>query len=530
MPRRTPMGIAAAVIFAATCAVPPPSNAAVTLPTGFVDQVIVSTGLNQPRAFAFLPDGRAFVLEQRSGKVHLIVGTHIATPDPVFTLINTNAGGYERGAQGIAVDPQFPNRPYVYIFYNDYDLNMHLIRMTVSGMLSNPTGESLTFGSPREIISDLYHGNASHNAGCLRFGPDGMLYASVGDGEESCTAQDSTRARGCFLRLDVSRIPAGAGSVQVPRALIIPKDNPLSSPDSNAKLVWAYGFRNPWCFGMDPATGTIYTADVGESTQEEVDEVVRGRNYGWPFREGLTVQPDTGCVVEPGGAGNPANGYVNPIAAFNRDGQLHAVNCAGIYRPVQPGTGVANWPVEYRGNVFFADYYVGDLIRLKRDAVTNQWIRAGAVPGMADSAWAKGLNAATDYRVGMDGSLYWLSQFDATYGNSTGSLHRIVYTGSQAGVPESPLSAVRLSCAPDPFVSHAELSFTLPAGGHASLALYDLLGRRVTTLYDGTATAGETRVGWDGADARGGRAAAGVYLARLEAAGVVKTMRVLRVQ
>jgi glucose/arabinose dehydrogenase len=529
MPRFLHLAIPGALALCAACGSAPAATAAVTLPTGFVDQVIVSSGLDQPRAFATLPDGRMLVVEQRSGKVHLIVGNHIASTNPVYTVLDVNPSGYERGVQGIAVDPQFPARPYVYFFYDNFDLNMHLVRCTVSGTINTPTGESLTFGSERQIISNLPHSNPSHNGGCLRFGPDGMLYASVGDGEEGCTAQDSTWARGCFLRMDLSKVPAGGSTAEVPRGLITPKDNPLSSPDSNARLVWAYGFRNPWVFGMDPATGTIYTADVGEATQEEVDEVVKGRNYGWPYREGMTVQTFPGCT-EPGGSGNFSNGYVDPIAAFDRDGNLHAVNCAGIYRAVQPGPGVANWPAEYRGNVFFADYYVGDLIRLKRDAVTNKWIRAGAVPGMADSAWARGLNAATDYRVGADGSLYWLSQFDASFANSTGSLHRIVYTGSQAGVPIPPASAVRLSCAPDPFVSHAELSFTLPVGGHASLALYDLLGRRVATLFNGAAAAGETRLSWDGADARGGRAANGVYLARLEAAGVVKTLRVLRVQ
>jgi glucose/arabinose dehydrogenase len=529
MPRRHYFAFPAALALCAASGFAPVANAAVAVPTGFVDQVIVSSGLDQPRAFATLPDGRMLVVEQRSGKVHLIVGNHIASTDPVYTVLDVNPNGYERGVQGIAVDPLFPARPYVYFFYDSFDLNMHLMRCTVGGTINTPTGESLTFGSERQIINDLPHSYPSHNAGCMRFGPDGMLYASVGDGEEGCTAQDSTWARGCFLRMDLSKVPAGGGTAQVPRGLITPKDNPLSSPDSNARLVWAYGFRNPWVFGMDPATGTIYTADVGEATQEEVDEVVKGRNYGWPYREGLTVQTMAGCT-EPGGSGNPANGYVNPIAAFNRDGALHAVSCAGIYRAVQPGPGVANWPAEYRGNVFFADYYVGDLIRLKRDALTNKWGRAGAVPGMADTAWARGLNAATDYYEGKDGSLYWLSQFDASFANGTGSLHRIVYTGSQAGIPITAASAVRLSCAPDPFVSHAELSFTLPVGGHASLALYDLLGRRVATLFSGDAAAGETRLRWDGTDARGARAANGVYLARLEAAGVVKTLRVLRVQ
>ena len=532
MPRLTHPFVVLLLALAALLPFSRTSQAANTVPTGFTDEVLIGSGLTQPRAFTLLPDGRILVLEQRTGMVRLIVGTHIAATNPVFTLPNVNSSGYERGAQGIAVDPQFPTRPFVYFAYNDLDLNMHLVRYTVTGSVSDPLGEALTFGARRELISDFYYPGPNHNSGCLRFGPDGMLYASFGENDLGCPAQDPTLARGCILRLDTSRIPLTAGP-QVPRALLIPTapsaPNPLVTPDSLAKLVWAYGLRNPWIFGMDRATGTIYSADVGEATQEEVDEILPGRNYGWPFREGYTVQTNPNCL-EPGGFGNSANAYTEPMIAFNRDGALHAVFCAGIYRAVQPTATTKNWPPEYRGNVWYGDYYVGDLIRLKRDPVTDVWQRAEAVPGMADTAWARGLFGATDFNEGPDGSLYYSQQFNSTFTGATGSLHRIVYNGSQVGVPTETASAVRLACAPDPFVAHAELSFTLPAGGHASLALYDLLGRRVATLFDGQANAGETRVNWDGADSRGGRAAAGVYMARLQTAGVTKTLRVLRVQ
>lgn len=517
MSRRFPL----AALFLAVLAVP--ASAQNIVPTGFSDQVVIGSGLTQPRAFAFLPDGRMLVLEQRTGNVRLIVGNHIASKNPVFTIPNVNSAGYERGAQGIAVDPQFPTRPYVYFFYDDFDLNLKLVRYTVTGAVSDPLGETLTFGTQRFVISNLYHGNQGHNGGCLRFGPDGYLYASIGDGEESCTAQDSTNGRGCFMRLDVSRIPATAGA-QPPRALIIPPGgNPLVTPDSTAKLVWAYGLRNPWVFGMDPYTGTIYTSDVGESTQEEVDEILPGRNYGWPYREGFTVQPDTGCVHEPGGQGNSANGYTPPIAAFDRDDQLHAVFCSGIYRPVQPTATSKNWPAEYRGNVWYGDYYRGDLIRLVRDPSTNRWVRAAAVPGQPDSAWARGLVATTDFNVGADGSLYYLQQFNDTFGASTGSIHRIVYNGSQADVPPASVRALQLSCGPNPFRGGTDVAFTTPRAGHVTLTVHDLLGRRVATLLDGDASAGETRVRWDAAGV-----APGVYLARLSAGGETRTVRMLR--
>src|SRR5438477_11187694 len=93
---------------------------------------------------------------------------------------------------------------------------------------------------------------------------------------------------------------------RVTRDLITPYDNPFSTPDTNARLVWAYGLRNPWRYELDPYTGKIYTAEVGASTYEEIDEILPGDYLGWPYREGpqLTERP---TCPEPGGYG--ANVY-----------------------------------------------------------------------------------------------------------------------------------------------------------------------------------------------------------------------------
>src|SRR6185503_11933947 len=102
----------------------------------------------------------------------------------------------------------------------------------------------------------------------------------------------------------------GAGGPP-PRITITPTDNPLVTSDPNAKLVFAYGFRNPFRFQIDPVTGLLYAGDVGYGTWEEYDEVRGGNNFGWPFREANESFTLPGCVEPPG-----TGAYRAPIAFF----------------------------------------------------------------------------------------------------------------------------------------------------------------------------------------------------------------------
>src|SRR5258706_7167644 len=100
-----------------------------------------------------------------------------------------------------------------------------------------------------------------------------------------CAAQDPTKLKGKILRLDVSQLPAGAGVA--PRALVAAPGNPFAtSPDSNARLVWEFGLRNPVRFPVDAATGQVWVSDVGQNELEELDHsAARWVCLGWPHRE-----------------------------------------------------------------------------------------------------------------------------------------------------------------------------------------------------------------------------------------------------
>jgi len=498
------------------------ATAAVQVPADFVSEVIVS-GLATPNSMAFLPDGRILFTEQRTAKVRMVVGGQIATSDPIVTVPDVNASGYERGLQGIAVDPQWPARPYVYLQYTRLGGQMHLVRYTASGDLSDPAGQSLALASPLTLIDDVPDVHANHNAGGLRFGPLGHLFLSLGDDENECAANDSTSLHGQILRLSVANLPAGGGG-PVPRALITPAGNPFSTPDSNANLVWAYGLRNPWRFHVDPVTALLYVADVGEADFDEYDEVRPGDHLGWPYREGYLVHDRFSCP-EPGGSGTGF--YTAPIATFANVGGFTSISSVGIYRP--PVDGTFNWPAEYHGNIFYGEYYRG-LVRRLVDQ-NGAWVAAPVATGQPNADdWATGLGSAADFLFGPDGDLWVLNQFDETFTGDTGMIQRIRYVGGLVGVRGPAATARTLSAVPTPFTANVELSFTLAEAGPTEVAIFDLGGRRVRGLRDGWSAAGTQRVSWDGRDDRGAAVAPGVYLGRLVRSGDIETVRLLRLR
>lgn len=489
-------------------------DAAVLVPGGFVNDTLL-TGLVEPNSMAFLPDGRLLITEQRTGHVRLFVNGHIAASDPVLVIPDVNANEYERGLQGVAVDPGWPLRPYVYLYYTRLGGFCRLVRYMASGDLADPAGESLSLGDSLLLLDDIPDSDGLHNAGCLRFGPGDHLFVSLGDDAFECGASDSTSLRGELLRLDVSRLPEGPGG-PVARALLRPATNPLTAADSNARLVWAYGMRNPWRFGIDQVTGAIYAADVGLDSFEELNEVLPGDFLGWPYREGPLVRSPSACL-ERGGSG--ANAFKGPLVAVAHDSLPKAIISAGMYRPV-PGAS-DNWPQNYHGfygDVFYGEYFTGYLRRLKR--LSGVWSTPPTVylqPNAQD--WATGLVASVDFLVGPDGSLWWLSQFDATWGGATGSLQRIRWVGLTVDVGgEAPPPGGVLGSAPNPFRGATRLALSLPAHEAVTLALYDVSGRRVRRLFEGEAPGGETEIEWDGRDDLGIPAAPGLYFARLERA------------
>jgi glucose/arabinose dehydrogenase len=490
--------LAIVLLFAAS------SARAATLPTNFSDQLVAS-GLTAPTSLAFLPDGRALVTEQGTGRIRMVVGNTVT--GALTTVPSLNTSGYERGLLSIAVDPDWPQRPYVYVHYTQTGNLIRIARFTGVGTLTGGTSTNLTLTDLHLVLTGVPDNAENHNGGSLRFGPDGMLYVSLGEDASPCNAQSITSLRGCVLRMDVSRLPGGAGG---PPSLgeIAPADNPFASnPNAVAKLTYAIGLRNPFRFQIDPATGLLYVADVGEGTWEELAEVDAGENQGWPCREGPSSFGSS-CTPLP----NPV--YDPPIDSYDHS-EGPVIIAAGI---VRRASGSHGWPAGYEGRVLFGDYYTGWLRMIGNDG--SGWERVSA-PGQPGEYWATGLNTPVDFQWGPDGHLWWLSQ-------SAGQLRRIVHTGTVAVDPTPASPRLALAAAPNPARGQVELGFDLPSAGRVRIGVYDLSGRRIATLADEWRGAGRHALRWNGRDGSGRPAQAGVYLVRLEHENEAVTSRVTR--
>jgi len=478
--------------------------AAVVLPTGFADQLVVS-GLDQPTSFVFLPDGRVVITEQNTADVELLVNGSLAS-SPILHIADVNTSGGERGLLGVTVDPGWPSRPYLYFYFDRTPGNVNYVaRWTASGDLSDGSSTNLTLGDRYDILTDIPDNASNHNAGTLRFGPDGLLYVSVGDDADQCEAQDLTTLQGAILRLDVSGLPVGAGGPPA-KSAITPAANPFTGGNANAGLIYCYGLRNPFRFHVDLWPGRIYIGDVGLSTYEEMDEARAGDNLGWPWREGPLVRAISACP-EPGGSGSQS--FTDPIAYFLRSSGAYAIIGGPIYRPVSGGA--YTFPALYDGVVFYSEYYNGFMRAIKQ--VNGTWGPLASVPGQPNATdWATGINYVGDFLEGPDGAIYYALQ-------SPGSLRRIAYTGTVTAVPPGrpgPVAVLRLDR--NPFTAGgAPLRIDFAgAGGHGvRLAVWDVAGRRVRTLYAGSPGGSEIRAAWDGRDDAGRRLPPGVYYLRV---------------
>jgi glucose/arabinose dehydrogenase len=486
------------------------------VPTGFVDEPVVA-GLDRPSGIAFLPDGRLLVVEQKSSRIRLVVDDVLSTTDPVGIVPTVNTTGNERGLLGIAVDPEWPARPYVYVHYTSASpaAGVRISRFTLTGDLDFSADGALTLdaASRHDVLTGLPDAASNHNGGTVRFGTDGMLYVTLGDDASGCAAQDTTSLRGVILRLDVSALPAGAGGPPA-RTAIAAAGNPFEThPNANARLVWALGLRNPFRLQIDVSTGALLVADVGENEFEELSIVSSGGgNLGWPYFEAFEPFADCGGV--------PAS-LVDPIFAYAHT-QTHAIIPAAFLRVGADGVA---FPAEYDGDVLFTDYYDGALRRLTLQG--GNWVIAAAVPGQPNAGhWANGFGEASDFLVGPDGAL-WVCRQSIAFQINTGQIRRIRHT-EITGVGEDGGALAFAAPRPNPASGDVALRFVLPRAGRARLALFDASGRRVRRIVDADLAAGAHERWWDGRDDAGRAVADGVYFAVLEAAGGRAVRRVLR--
>jgi glucose/arabinose dehydrogenase len=361
------LGIALILAFVAVS----PAAHAGTPPAGYSDNVVAS-GLSSPTAVAFLPDGRMLVTE-KGGALKLVSGGSATTLVTIPVCTDS-----EMGLLGVAVDPSFSGSSgSIYLYRSAPSASgcasatgrfNQIVRVTM-------TNGAVDIGSLSVLLTGIATDGGNHDGGGLRIGTDGKLWASVGDSgigdagtpgqSTNPYAQDLGSLNGKILRLELSGAPAAG--------------NPFVGTPGARPEIYAYGFRNPFRFGIDPVTGKAWVGDVGQSTLEELDIVQPGGDYSWPYCEGSL----------PAGCMHP--GDVAPIFDYPRSFGTTVIG--GAFAPTSFGS--------LGGQYFFADYGASTIFSAKPTPARDD---IGSPVNFVTSA-----DGPVDIVFGPGGSLYYVA-------------------------------------------------------------------------------------------------------------------------
>jgi glucose/arabinose dehydrogenase len=293
------------------------------------------SGLNRPVYVTHAGDntGRLFVVEQ-TGRILILTDGAIISPPflDIVSIVGSDAS--EQGLLSVAFHPDYPNNGLFYVNYTDKQGNTVIASYS---LFDNP---DLADPNSAEILMTIGQPYSNHNGGQISFGPDGYLYIGMGDGgaagDPQNRAQNLGTVLGKILRIDVDNAdPYGA-----------PENNPFVNHDKARPEIWSYGWRNPWRFSFDLATGDMYIADVGQNQFEEVDMEPAGspgQNYGWRLMEGFHCFNPSQC--------DPSTlGVVQPVAEYD-----HNLGCSITGGYVYRGT---QFPT-LNGVYFYGDFCSG---------------------------------------------------------------------------------------------------------------------------------------------------------------------------
>ncbi len=305
--------LAAAIVGGALAVVgvaAPPAVAQIAGGFDFTRPQIAATGLAIPWGIAFLPDGSALVTERNSARLLQVRAGQ--APQVLGTVPNVVAGG-EGGLLGLAISPTYAQDQWVYAYFTAAQDN-RIVRFRLGAL---QTQQLVLGGIAKATI---------HDGGRIAFGPDGMLYAGVGDANNTANAQNTQSLNGKILRMT----PTGG----------IPAGNPFGN------RVYSYGHRNVQGLAWD-AQGQLFATEFGQNTWDEVNRIVAGGNYGWPTVEGMGNNPNfrnpivvwTTAQSSPSGAAI-ANGHL--FAAALRGTRLWVV-------PLTAGGGAGTPIAEIQG-------------------------------------------------------------------------------------------------------------------------------------------------------------------------------------
>jgi glucose/arabinose dehydrogenase/PKD repeat protein len=443
------------------------------VPAGFQDTIALS-GLDHPTAVRFASDGRVFVIEKR-GVVKVFSSLTDTTPTVFADLRTSVFNGWDRGMMGLALDPAFPTKPYVYVLYaHDADIGSVAPKWgtpntdddtcpdppgyttdgcVISGRLSRLTaaGNVMT-GAEKVLVEGWCQQYPSHSMDAIDFGSDGALYATAGEGasftfsdygqkgspKNPCGdppagvggVQSIPTAEGGSLRAQDLRTPGDPVGLSGTLIRVDPAtgaglpDNPLAgNSDANARRIVAYGLRNPFRFAIRPGTNDVWIGNVGNGKWEALDRVPNPtagvRNFGWPCYEG----PSRSTSFDALNLNICENLYADtgavtpPVFSYPHGAPAFTGDVCSTTNSAISGMsfyGGSSYPAKYRGALFFSDY-----------ARHCTWAMLPGTNGLPDPTkvvpFLRGPQVV-DVRPGPNGDLFYVDY-------TGGEVHRIRYFG-----------------------------------------------------------------------------------------------------
>ena len=463
---------------------------------------VVSAGLTTPRALTFTPDGRIWVSERTTGRIRVIKnGTLLAKP---FVDVPVNFAG-DRGALGLAAAPDFATSHRIYLLYArsstgaDSGTPSELVDLRVVSFLAS--GDTALAG-PETLVRSFALDPllTTHVGGALRFGPEGALYLGLGDADAVPSPALSLDALpGKVLRLD-------ANGAAWPTNLYAVDGDPLTLPE-----IFAYGFHDPAYMGAylydDPGPPKVVVTDAGDGADDEIDDVLRGKNYGWPIVHGKVDTP-------------AETAYVGTLLNY-----APTMWTSGA-TSVKP-TGIAA-AFEETSTLPFPAVYWGQALPAAGPCVVEVGYDAFVLPGLPTVGdFGTGFPPVTDVSFPIWQPMSPLPLFDALYILAGSALWKATPNQVNAA-PPGPLPLILLAHAgPNPARGDAAIACTLEGSAGARLDVYDARGSHVRAL--GPVGAGTTIVRWDGTDQAARRVGAGLYFVRLaRTGGADAVLRIVR--
>jgi glucose/arabinose dehydrogenase len=399
-------------------------------------------------------------------------------------------GGGEMGLLGLAFHPNYASNGYFYVNYTSSAAGK--LQSFVSRFQVSPTNPDSALRTSEQILLTIDQPYDNHNGGNVRFGPDGYLYLTFGDGgsggDPHGNGQSRTTLLGKILRIDVNNTANG-------KNYAIPSGNPYAGNSLGMREeIYAYGLRNPWKMSFDRKTGTLWAGDVGQNLWEEVDTIRAGGNYGWRIMEGKACySPASGCDT---------TGLTMPLWTYYHSEGNISITGGYVYR--------GNALPSLQGKYIYGDYGSGNIWALSFDA--------NGAPANQLVIHAPAFISA--FGEDRDGELYVVS-----YGN--GRLLKLQQVGmsAESGYAAVPAGAVLDQNYPNPFNPSTTILYQTTQRAFVTLRILNVLGQEIQRAVEETQDPGDHRVQWEA-----GTLPTGTYFYQLRvgASVMTKSMVLLR--